>query len=71
MVKSMKRIHSYISKPSRSRKPSKSTYMTRSRCKTILNSKIRMNMVEYKNGRYSNRKQAIAVAYSQIKKKFP
>ena len=28
-------------------------------------------MKEYKLGRFSNRKQAIAVSYSQIRKKYP
>ena len=45
--------------------------MTLARCKTALKEKIKINMREYNNGKYSNRKQAIAVAYSQIKKKYP
>ena len=45
--------------------------MTLSKCKSELKEKIRLNMREYNKGRYSNRKQAIAVAYSQIKKKYP
>lgn len=49
----------------------KNTYMTLSRCKEALQEKIRINMREYNEGRYVNRKQAIAVAYSQIKKKYP
>ena len=53
---------------SRSRK---STYMTLARCKSELKDKIKINMREYNNGKYANRKQAIAVAYSQIKKKYP
>ena len=36
-----------------------------------LKKKIKINMREYNNGKYANRKQAIAVAYSQIKKKYP
>lgn len=53
---------------SRSRK---STYMTLARCKSELKKKIKINMREYNNGKYANRKQAIAVAYSQIKKQYP
>ena len=45
--------------------------MTLAKCKTELKNKILINMREYNNGRYSNRKQAIAVAYAQIKKKYP
>ena len=58
----------------RSRRRSRShkrSYMTLARCKTALKEKIKINMREYNNGKYSNRKQAIAVAYSQIKKKYP
>ena len=49
----------------------KNTYMTVSRCKSALKEKIRINTREYNNGKYANRKQAIAVAYSQIKKNYP
>ena len=45
--------------------------MTLPRCKKELSNKIRENMKEYHNGRYVNRKQAIAVSYSQIKRKYP
>jgi hypothetical protein len=58
---------------SRSRRKSrvrKRSYMTSPRCKSALKEKIRENMREYNNGRYANRKQAIAVAYSQINKKY-
>lgn len=40
-------------------------------CKKRLSNKIRINMKEFKRGRYVSRKQAIAVSYSQIKKKYP
>jgi hypothetical protein len=40
-------------------------------CKAELKEKIKINTREYNNGKYSSRKQAIAVAYSQIKKKYP
>ena len=37
-------------------------------CKAKLSAKIKTNI---KEGRYSSRKQAIAVAYSQVHKKYP
>ena len=40
-------------------------------CKKELQKKIRINMYEYKSGRYKSPKQALAVSYSQIKKKYP
>jgi hypothetical protein len=55
----------------RSRSSRKSTYMTLTRCKSALTEKIKINMREYNDGKYANRKQAIAVAYYQIKKKYP
>jgi hypothetical protein len=45
--------------------------MTIARCKSALKEKIKINMREYNNGKYANRKQAIAIAYSQIKRKYP
>ena len=46
-------------------------YMKYVKCKSALQDKIRVNMREYKNGRYSSRAQAIAVSYSQISRKYP
>lgn len=43
----------------------------KSPCKTFLKEKIRENMKEYKQGRFSSPKQAIAVSYSQTRKKYP
>ena len=40
-------------------------------CKKKLNSKIAINMEEYHSGRWSSPKQAIAVSYSQMRKKYP
>ena len=45
--------------------------MTLARCKKELKDKIKFNMKEYNNGKYANRKQAIAIAYSQIYRKYP
>jgi len=39
-------------------------------CKNYLKKKISKNMKEYKKGRYSSRKQAITVSYSQLRKKY-
>ena len=43
----------------------------KSACQTKLKNKIRINMGEYKKGKFSSRKQALAVSYSQVKKKSP
>jgi hypothetical protein len=40
-------------------------------CQTKLKNKIRINMAEYKKGRFSSRQQALAVSYAQVKKKSP
>lgn len=40
-------------------------------CQTKLKNKIRINMAEYKKGKFSSRKQALAVSYAQVKKKSP
>lgn len=61
MTKSKRKISKRKSRKRRSRR----TYMS---CKSKLKQKIRINIREYK---YANNKQAIAVAYSQIKKKYP
>jgi hypothetical protein len=44
---------------------------TKKQCKKILSKKIRINIEEMKNGRFSSRAQAIAVSYSQTNKKHP
>jgi len=53
------------------RNPKKKIYMTVNKCKSLLKDKISINTLEYKKGRYANRNQAIAVAYSMINRKFP
>ena len=40
-------------------------------CKKFLSIKIKKNMKELKKGRYKNRKQALAVSFSQTKKEKP
>jgi hypothetical protein len=57
-------------------KKSKSITTTKSKsskklCRKRLSKKISVNMKEYKSGRWKNRKQALAVSYSQIRKKYP
>ena len=42
-----------------------------SKCQKLLGKKISINMGEYHRGRYSSPKQAIAVAYSQVKSEHP
>ena len=44
---------------------------TKSKCKDLLQKKIKKNMKEYKQGRYVSRQQALAVSYSQVKKASP
>jgi hypothetical protein len=41
------------------------------RCKNLLKKKVLTNIREYGKGRYKSRSQAIAVAYSQVKKSNP
>lgn len=40
-------------------------------CKRELQKKIRINIEEYKTGRWVSPKQAVAVSYSQTRRKFP
>ncbi len=40
-------------------------------CKDLLKEKVRINMDEFKDGRFVSRQQAVAVAYSQVKKMKP
>ena len=40
-------------------------------CKQALQKKIKINIDEYKTGRWVSPKQAIAVSYSQVKRKYP
>jgi len=56
------------SRRSKKRSPRKSPSK---KCKEHLQKKIKINMAEYKSGRYSSRAQALAVSYAQVKKKYP
>ncbi len=53
------------------RSPKRSRRLSSKKCKDHLQKKIRINMAEYKSGRYSSRAQAVAVSYAQVKKKYP
>ncbi len=58
-------------KGKRSGSRAKRSSLTKSSCQSKLKNKIRINMAEYKKGRFSSRKQALAVSYAQVKKKSP
>jgi flagellar biosynthesis/type III secretory pathway ATPase len=49
----------------------KSVKYTKSKCKSYLKKKIKINIGEYKSGRYKSIAQAIAVSYNQVSKKSP
>ena len=51
--------------------PKKVKRSPRLSCKEKLSEKIRINMREYRNGRWVSPQQAIAVSYSQVLKKSP
>ena len=59
------------SKKRRSRKKRSSKKKSVGKCKQLLRDKIRVNMDEYKAGRWPSRSQAIAVSYSQVMKAHP
>jgi hypothetical protein len=58
-------------KSSRSSKVLRKTFLNSKKCQDFLSEKIVENMKEYKEGKYVSRKQALAVSYSQVKKKYP
>lgn len=53
------------------RKSKSKSKKRKSKCVKYLQQKIGINMNEFKNGVYVSRSQAIAVAYSQVRKKHP
>ena len=53
----------------RSRKSRKSRRSVDDKCKKYFNEKVKKNIEEYKKGIYSSVKQALAVSYSQTRKK--
>lgn len=56
--------HVHVHVHSRARSPTRD-------CRKKLQEKIRINMEEYHSGRWSSPKQAIAVSYSQVSRKYP
>ena len=46
----------------------KRSSLTKRSCQTKLKNKIRINMAEYKKGRFSSRQQALAVSYAHVNK---
>lgn len=53
------------------RKSRKRKKLRLSPCQRFLRMKIKKNMDEWKRGRYVSQKQALAVSYSQARKKYP
>ena len=56
---------------SKRRSKSKRRSRSKSKCKKYLSAKIGKNIDEFYGGRYASKAQAIAVSYSQIRKKHP
>lgn len=71
--KGRKRSGSRGKRSSRGKSSSRTKRSSRGKrsCQTKLKNKIKINMAEYKKGRFSSRKQALAVSYAQVKKKSP
>ena len=44
---------------------------SKSKCRKYLSKKIAINIDEFKRGLFKSKKQAIAVSYSQVRKKHP
>jgi N-acetylmuramoyl-L-alanine amidase CwlA len=73
MRKSRKSSRKYVRKSRKSSRKSvrKSMGKRERSCKDLLKEKVGINIGEFENGRFSSKKQAIAVAYSQVKKMKP
>ena len=56
---------------SRDGKQKKNVDTVHAKCKNRLQEKIKINIDEYKRGRFVSPPQAVAVSYSQIRKNFP
>lgn len=57
--------------PKKSIRRSKRKVSSRRECREKVASKIKININEYKQGRYKSPSQAVAVSYSQVGKKYP
>lgn len=66
-IKPRKTLKKSVRKSRKSNKKDKNE----TRCKNMLKDKIRVNIDEYKEGRYNSRAQAIAVSYAQVNKTRP
>ena len=75
MPKKTKKIKKYKSKKGTlykyTNKKWKKASIKENKCNKYLQTKIKVNLKEYKKGKYKSYKQAIAISYSQTKKKFP
>lgn len=76
VVKSRRRRYHTPGSPTKSKRKSVKRSMRMgmkksAKCQKLLGKKIGINMAEYKQGRYTSPKQAIAVAYSQVRKDHP
>ncbi len=60
-----------LSKKKSIKRSMKMNMKSSAKCQKLLAKKIGINMGEYRQGRYTTPKQAIAVAYSQVKKDHP
>ena len=69
--RSYTRPRRHSGRKSRKGRPKKKMSALSRSCKNKLKNKIKINLDEYKKGRYSSRAQALAVSYAQIKKKYP
>jgi len=68
---SKRRSRKTVKRGSRKTSKKRSGSHTKRSCQTKLKNKIRINMGEYKKGKFSSRQQALAVSYAQVKKKSP
>ena len=71
LQKLYKKVKSKSITKSKSKTKSRTPKTSKKVCRKRLSKKISVNMKEYKSGRWKNRKQALAVSYSQIRKKYP
>jgi hypothetical protein len=67
-VKPVRKSKVKTSRKSRMKKTVKKSTIRDDFCKALLKEKIAYNMREYKSGRWKSRQQAIAVAYSQMRR---
>ena len=72
--KSVKKSARKSVKKSEKKSPKKSSskkLKMEQKCRQLVSDKIKITMPEYYSGRYKSRQQAIAVAYSMVKKEHP